>query len=174
MVTPFLTLPAYNFYLRVKTQALSPANSLSRLSVLSKSQDVTGLWRVHNLRFHDFVRSSDRPIRRFCLPLQLHPILRCRHHICRLVQSCDGYVSLSCAYLVASTLSQIGLHLGQALHRRMWWLIPTVVTGGVGEILGWVGRLWGSREPTSMKPYLMQFVFLCSLLVAHSMNESPI
>ncbi|KAF9781599.1 RTA1-domain-containing protein [Thelephora terrestris] len=48
------------------------------------------------------------------------------------------------------------VHIGQALHRRMWWLLPTVVTGGVGEIIGWVGRLWGNKEPTSMNPYLMQ------------------
>lgn len=49
-----------------------------------------------------------------------------------------------------------GLHIGQALHRKVWWLFPTVVAGGVGEIIGWVGRLWGSREPRSMDPYLMQ------------------
>lgn len=49
-----------------------------------------------------------------------------------------------------------GIHIGQAMHRKMWWLFPTVVTGGVAEILGWVGRLWGSKEPESMKPYLMQ------------------
>ncbi|KAF9645570.1 RTA1-domain-containing protein [Thelephora ganbajun] len=49
-----------------------------------------------------------------------------------------------------------GLHLGQALHRRMWWLLPTVVTGGIGETIGWVGRLWGSKDPISMDPYLMQ------------------
>lgn len=55
----------------------------------------------------------------------------------------------------------------------MWWLFPTVVTGGVGEILGWVGRLWGSREPTSMNPYLMQFVLLCSPFVTHSKRILP-
>lgn len=48
------------------------------------------------------------------------------------------------------------IHLGQALRSRMWWLLPTVVTGGVGEIIGWAGRLWGSKNPTSQNPFLMQ------------------
>ena len=59
----------------------------------------------------------------------------------------------------------IGIHIGQALHAKRWWLFPTVVAGGVGETIGWVGRLWGSKEPTSMNPYLMQFVF--------SLHRSP-
>jgi len=48
------------------------------------------------------------------------------------------------------------IHLGQALHSKLWWLLPTVVTGGVGEIIGWAGRLWGSKNPTSQNPFLMQ------------------
>jgi len=48
------------------------------------------------------------------------------------------------------------VHLGQALRGRAWWLLPTVVTGGVGEIIGWVGRLWGSKNPHSQNPFLMQ------------------
>jgi len=38
----------------------------------------------------------------------------------------------------------------------MWFLFPTVITGGVGEIIGWAGRLWGSKNPTSQNPFLMQ------------------
>lgn len=49
-------------------------------------------------------------------------------------------------------------HLGQALRGRAWWLFPTVITGGVGEIIGWAGRLWGSQNPTSRNPFLMQYV----------------
>lgn len=66
------------------------------------------------------------------------------------------------------TFFPIVLHLIQAVRKRIWWLIPTVVTGGVSEIIGWSGRLWGSKDPTSMKPYLMQFVLLPSSLVAHN------
>ncbi|KAF9784938.1 RTA1-domain-containing protein, partial [Thelephora terrestris] len=48
------------------------------------------------------------------------------------------------------------IHLGQALRSRMWWLLPTVVIGGIGESIGWAGRLWGSKNPTSQNPFLMQ------------------
>ena len=70
--------------------------------------------------------------------------------------------SMSCSLSLSRkkplTLLSPVIHLIQALHKRMWWLFPTVVTGGVAEIIGWSGRLWGSKNPTSMEPYLMQFV----------------
>jgi len=69
-------------------------------------------------------------------------------------------------------LLPIVLHLIQALHKRMWWLFPTVVTGGVAEIIGWSGRLWGSKNPTSMDPYLMQFV--PQLLFVAAANLFPV
>lgn len=56
------------------------------------------------------------------------------------------------------TCRSTAAHLGQALHARAWWLLPTVVTGGVGEIIGWIGRLWGSQAPTDNDPFLMQWV----------------
>ncbi|KAG6336213.1 hypothetical protein ID866_2864 [Astraeus odoratus] len=40
----------------------------------------------------------------------------------------------------------------------MWWLLPTVVTAGLLEILGWSARLWLSKSPTAFKPYEMQLV----------------
>lgn len=70
--------------------------------------------------------------------------------------------SMSCSLSLSRkkplTLLPIVIHLIQALQKRIWWLFPTVVTGGVAEIIGWSGRLWGSKNPTSMDPYLMQFV----------------
>lgn len=54
------------------------------------------------------------------------------------------------------TYHPIAIHLGQALHARAWFLFPTVITGGFGEIIGWAGRLWGSKNPTSQDPFLMQ------------------
>ena len=54
------------------------------------------------------------------------------------------------------TYHSIAVHFGQALLARAWFLFPTVVTGGFGEIIGWVGRLWGSKNPTSQNPFLMQ------------------
>ncbi|KAG8891158.1 hypothetical protein FRC01_014870, partial [Tulasnella sp. 417] len=48
------------------------------------------------------------------------------------------------------------VHTGQALYYKIWWLIPTFAICGLGEVLGWAGRLWGSRQPYVMDPFLMQ------------------
>ncbi|KAJ7088164.1 RTA1 like protein-domain-containing protein [Mycena epipterygia] len=48
------------------------------------------------------------------------------------------------------------LHAGQATYYRMWWLFPTACLCGVGELLGWSGRLRSSFDPTLSDPYLMQ------------------
>jgi hypothetical protein len=50
------------------------------------------------------------------------------------------------------------LHFGQAIRFRMWWLLPTAVLAGLAEIIGWSGRLWSSKNPLSLDPYLMQYV----------------
>ncbi|KIM74097.1 hypothetical protein PILCRDRAFT_815278 [Piloderma croceum F 1598] len=38
----------------------------------------------------------------------------------------------------------------------MWWLLPTAVLAGVGEVLGWSARLWSSHNPLLNTPFLMQ------------------
>jgi len=48
------------------------------------------------------------------------------------------------------------LHLGQALYYRLWFLLPTIVTGGFGEIVGWSARVWSSKAPLAQNPFLMQ------------------
>ena len=49
----------------------------------------------------------------------------------------------------------------------MWWLLPTVVLAGLGELVGWSGRYWSSlNDGTLDKPYIMQYVALKSLLPA--------
>ncbi|KAJ6571290.1 RTA1-domain-containing protein [Mycena capillaripes] len=48
------------------------------------------------------------------------------------------------------------LHIGQAVWFRMWWLLPTACLCGIGEIVGWTGRLWSSFSPSLDDPYMMQ------------------
>jgi hypothetical protein len=48
------------------------------------------------------------------------------------------------------------LHTGQATAYRMWWLFPTVILGGIGEILGWTGRLWSSENILHETPFMIQ------------------
>ncbi|TFK73782.1 RTA1-domain-containing protein [Pluteus cervinus] len=60
-------------------------------------------------------------------------------------------------FLVLYSLSTF-VHTGQAIRYRLWWLFPTVIWGGVGEILGWGGRLWSSHVDTVLlrMPFMIQ------------------
>ncbi|KAJ7890059.1 RTA1-domain-containing protein [Mycena olivaceomarginata] len=62
-------------------------------------------------------------------------------------------------FLVVFGMSTI-LHIGQATYYRMWWLFPTACLCGIGEIIGWGGRLWSSFSPDLHKPFMMQCVLL--------------
>ncbi|KAJ7503824.1 RTA1 like protein-domain-containing protein [Mycena galericulata] len=48
------------------------------------------------------------------------------------------------------------LHLGQAIYYRMWWLLLTAFLCGMGELVGWSGRLWSSFSPSLSDPFMMQ------------------
>ncbi|KAJ7728349.1 RTA1-domain-containing protein [Mycena metata] len=48
------------------------------------------------------------------------------------------------------------LHIGQATYYRTWWLLPTAALCGIGEVLGWSGRLWSSISLFAQTPFLMQ------------------
>jgi hypothetical protein len=45
----------------------------------------------------------------------------------------------------------------------MWWLLPTAATCGITELLGWTGRIWSSKNPTLLTPFLIQSVH-CALV----------
>ncbi|TFK73783.1 RTA1-like protein [Pluteus cervinus] len=71
-----------------------------------------------------------------------------------------GYVpntDICTLFLVLYCLSTF-VHTGQAVRYRMWWLLPTVICGGTGEIIGWSGRLWSSHVDTVLlrNPFMIQ------------------
>ncbi|KAF8162184.1 RTA1 like protein-domain-containing protein [Mycena galopus ATCC 62051] len=46
--------------------------------------------------------------------------------------------------------------ISTAAYFRMWWLLPTAALCGVGELIGWGGRLWSSISPTLQTPFIIQ------------------
>ncbi|KAJ7197943.1 RTA1-domain-containing protein, partial [Mycena pura] len=58
-------------------------------------------------------------------------------------------------FIVLFGISTI-LHIGQATYFRLWWLLPTAALCGIGELIGWGGRLWSSISPAAGTPFLIQ------------------
>ncbi|KAJ7864225.1 RTA1 like protein-domain-containing protein [Mycena olivaceomarginata] len=60
----------------------------------------------------------------------------------------------------------------------VWWLFPTAVLCGLGELIGWSGRLWSSLAPTADTPFTIQIsttiIALTPLLAATFMIMSRI
>ncbi|KAI0094862.1 RTA-like protein [Irpex rosettiformis] len=54
------------------------------------------------------------------------------------------------------------IHTIEALRYRIWWLIPTVLLAGAGEIIGWAGRLWSTYNLPDQTPFMMQIV--CTII----------
>lgn len=69
-----------------------------------------------------------------------------------------GYVPTQSICIVFLALFGVSglLHLGQAIRSKLWWMIPTMVVGCLGETIGWAGRLWSSQNPHRLDPFLMQ------------------
>ncbi|TFK66155.1 RTA1-domain-containing protein [Pluteus cervinus] len=71
-----------------------------------------------------------------------------------------GYLpteSICIMFLVLFSLSTgMSIHTGQATYYRMWWLFPSVILGGLGEILGWSGRLWSNRNLDLETPFMIE------------------
>ncbi|KAF8578253.1 RTA1-domain-containing protein [Ramaria rubella] len=60
-------------------------------------------------------------------------------------------------YVVLFSLTTM-LHTSQTLYfkPRAYWILPTIATCGICEILGWSARLWSSRNPLEINAFLMQ------------------
>ncbi|PVG04551.1 RTA1 like protein [Serendipita vermifera] len=69
-----------------------------------------------------------------------------------------GYIPTEAVCIVFVTLFGLSafLHTVQAIKWRTWWMLPTMALGCMGEVIGWSGRLWSSRNPRLLDPFLMQ------------------
>jgi len=63
--------------------------------------------------------------------------------------------SVTLIFLVLFAISTT-LHLAEAIWFRIWWLLPTAVLAGIGEVIGWVARYWSSRNVLNGNAFLMQ------------------
>ncbi|VDB94162.1 unnamed protein product [Peniophora sp. CBMAI 1063] len=69
-----------------------------------------------------------------------------------------GYVptqGVSILFLILFGAST-AMHLAQAIYFKLWFLLPTVVLCGLGELTGWSGRLWSSYNILNGNAFLMQ------------------
>lgn len=60
-------------------------------------------------------------------------------------------------FLCSHSFSEV-VHTAQAVKYRMWWLFPTMIIGGLTEVLGWSGRLWSSFNILSDDAFMIQYV----------------
>ncbi|KAF7325255.1 RTA1-like protein [Mycena venus] len=68
--------------------------------------------------------------------------------------SAYGYVphtGVAILYLALFGISTL-LHAVQAVYFRTWWMFPTAFLCGIGELIGWSGRLWSSFFSTGRRP----------------------
>ncbi|GAA6061387.1 hypothetical protein JCM10212_000647 [Sporobolomyces blumeae] len=75
-----------------------------------------------------------------------------------------GYTpSLAAAVVFLVFFSLISIaQLVLVVRSRIWWL-SILVIGGIGEILGWAGRLWSNRDVYALNAFLIQ---QCCLILA--------
>ncbi|KAJ6599405.1 RTA1 like protein-domain-containing protein [Mycena sp. CBHHK59/15] len=75
-----------------------------------------------------------------------------------------GYIPQEYVAIIFLALFGIStiLHIGQATYYRMWWLFPTACLCGLGELVGWSGRLWSSFSPSLNDPFMMQIT--CTII----------
>ncbi|KAF7317508.1 hypothetical protein MKEN_00837300 [Mycena kentingensis (nom. inval.)] len=69
-----------------------------------------------------------------------------------------GYIpseSIAIVFLVLFGIST-ALHTAQAAYYRVWWLLPTAVLCGFGELIGWGARLWSALNENADMPFTIQ------------------
>lgn len=47
-------------------------------------------------------------------------------------------------------------HVFFAARHRLWWIFPSIVLAGAGEIVGWIARTASSYDPTIRNDYIIQ------------------
>ncbi|KAJ6537635.1 RTA1 like protein-domain-containing protein [Mycena capillaripes] len=88
-----------------------------------------------------------------------------------------GYVpqeAIAILFLSLYGISTSSLHIAQATYFRMWWLLPTVVLCGYGELIGWSARLWSSDSPILFTPFAMELISKMGIGFAPQSSRRPL
>ena len=91
----------------------------------------------------------------FFLPCLASPLVRQLEYVC----SSDRQT-----YFVLD----VAVHLLQAIRYKLRFMIPTMVAGGIGELIGWSGRYWSSQNPDSFQGFFMQ---ITSCLISYARHD---
>ncbi|KAG8717877.1 hypothetical protein FRC08_006472 [Ceratobasidium sp. 394] len=73
-----------------------------------------------------------------------------------------GWVGITFLVLFGVTTAA---HLLEAVFLRTWFMIPTLVLCGIGELIGWAGRYWGHLSPTNEDAFMQQ---ICATVISPS------
>lgn len=73
-----------------------------------------------------------------------------------------GWVGIT--FLVLFGITTAG-HFLEAILFRTWYMLPTLVLCGIGELLGWAARYWGHVNPHNGDAFMMQ---ICTTIIAPS------
>ncbi|KAG8712965.1 hypothetical protein FRC09_019270 [Ceratobasidium sp. 395] len=73
-----------------------------------------------------------------------------------------GWVGITFLALFGVTTAT---HLLEAVVLRTWFMIPTLVLCGIGELIGWAARYWGHLSPTNGDAFMMQ---ICTTIISPS------
>ncbi|GAA5950341.1 hypothetical protein JCM21900_003698 [Sporobolomyces salmonicolor] len=70
----------------------------------------------------------------------------------------DPSLAAAIVFIVAFSLITI-VQTGLVARSRIWWL-SVILVGGIGEIIGWAGRLWSALNVYSLNAFLVQEICL--------------
>lgn len=93
------------------------------------------------------------------------PLVGCAWYLSRYLASLPVSQWLQHFLLISSVVDYEGLlippdlHVVEVWYFKLWWLLPTVVLAGLGEVLGWSARYWSSLNDGILStPFLIQYV----------------
>jgi len=96
--------------------------------------------------------------------IPLHSFKNCCIYYAWSVWSIYLYVpwDLTTCGILNTNRNCVVIHFGLAIRHRLFWIFPTICLCGIGEVIGWSGRLWSSYNPLKSTPFQIQIT--CTII----------